>query len=83
MSYKINRVDMETLAQHPIGEWMFFADDDGNPLSFEAADPLSMERIIFGYVQTAVGSKGVMGPTYHRLSEKGRDFLQKHADDHA
>jgi hypothetical protein len=83
VTYTVNRADMETLAAYPPGEWVFFADDDGTPLPFEHADPLSMERIVLGYVETAVGKLGVLGPTYHRLTEKGRQFLQEQADDHA
>jgi hypothetical protein len=69
--------DLETLAKYPTGEWVYFADDDGQPLPFEDADPVCTARLM-GFVESAVGSKGVLGPTYHRLTDKGRVALEEH-----
>jgi hypothetical protein len=66
--------DMETLATYPAGEWVYFEDDDGSPLPFEHADPFMTARLA-GYVETAVGTRGVLGPTYHRITAVGRATL--------
>src|SRR5260221_414543 len=69
--------DLETLAGYPVDAWVFFADDDGEPLPFEDADPVCTARLI-GLVESAVGPRGVLGPTYHRLTERGRVVLAEY-----
>lgn len=77
MSDPISWDDLKTLADRPDGEWVVFVDDDGEPLAFENADPVCCARLM-GMCESAVGPQGVMGPTYHRITEKGRTALLEH-----
>lgn len=65
--------DLVTLSRFPPGEWVMFTDDRDQPLDWVKGD-LMMSRF-HGLVESAVGPKGVMGPIYHRLTERGRQAL--------
>lgn len=82
MSDPIAWGDLETLAARPPGEWTVFVDDDGEPLPFEQADPVCIARLM-GMVESAVGPGGVMGPTYHRITQNGRAELARHLEQKA
>lgn len=79
MSDPIAWDDLATLASRPDGEWTVFVDDEGKPLPFEDADPVCVARLM-GLCESAVGPQGVLGPTYHRITSKGRVALAEHQD---
>ena len=71
---KINP-NLVTLASYPPGEWVYFTDEDGRPSRDFML--LALERL-GGFVESALGNQVFAGPFYHRITDKGRDFLDKH-----
>lgn len=65
--------DLVTLSRYPPGEWVFFTSDRDEPLDWVKGD-LLMSRF-HGLVESRLGPQGMMGPVYHRLTEKGRKWL--------
>lgn len=63
-----------TLADYPHGEWVYFTDDNG--ATSMAWSELVMARFN-EFVESKVGPQGIAGPMYHRITEKGRDFVNK------
>jgi hypothetical protein len=70
MSEMIELVDpnLVTLAKYPAGEWVYFTDEN--------APELTLARFN-GFVESAIGPEGFRGPLYHRITERGRDYVRR------